>query len=46
MHLVDVTTNSAATLTPDQGGRQVREGGPLRVWERIEHVLDAHDAAG
>ncbi|MFD7788887.1 hypothetical protein ACFV4Q_38280 [Streptomyces nojiriensis] len=24
----------------------MREGGPLKLWERIEHVLDAYDAAG
>ncbi|MGW7004162.1 ATP-grasp peptide maturase system methyltransferase [Streptomyces sp. NPDC054933] len=46
VHLVDVTTNSAATLTPDESGWQVREGGPVRLWERIERVLDAYDAAG
>ncbi|MFI8848703.1 ATP-grasp peptide maturase system methyltransferase [Streptomyces sp. NPDC053499] len=46
MHLVDVVTGSAATLTPDHDGWQVREGGPVRLWERIERVLDAYDAAG
>ncbi|WP_329383028.1 ATP-grasp peptide maturase system methyltransferase [Streptomyces sp. NBC_01716] len=46
VHLVDVVTGSAATLTPDDGPWQVREGGPVRLWERVERVLDAYDAAG
>ncbi|MER6628779.1 ATP-grasp peptide maturase system methyltransferase [Streptomyces sp. NPDC000987] len=47
VHLVDVVTGSAATLIPDgDGGRKVREGGPVRLWERVERVLDAYDAAG
>ncbi|MFI9718223.1 ATP-grasp peptide maturase system methyltransferase [Streptomyces sp. NPDC052396] len=46
VHLVDVVTGSAATLTTDGDGWAVREGGPVRLWERIEHVLDAYDAAG
>ncbi|MFD8002975.1 ATP-grasp peptide maturase system methyltransferase [Streptomyces mirabilis] len=45
VHLVDVVTGSAATLTPGDGGWQVREGGPVKLWERIERVLDAYDAA-
>lgn len=46
VHLVDVVTGSAATLTPADGGWAVREGGPVKLWERIERVLDAYDAAG
>lgn len=46
VHLADVVTGSAATLTPYGGSCRVREGGPVRLWERIEHVLDAYDAAG
>ncbi|MFD4144084.1 ATP-grasp peptide maturase system methyltransferase [Streptomyces sp. NPDC058572] len=46
VHLVDVVTGSAATLTPGDGGWDVREGGPVKLWERIERVLDAYDAAG
>ena len=46
VHLVDVVTGSAATLTPDGDNWAVREGGPVRLWERIERVLDAYDAAG
>lgn len=45
VHLVDVVTGSAATLTPDKGTWLVREGGPVKLWERIEGVLDAFDAA-
>ncbi|MFD4865306.1 ATP-grasp peptide maturase system methyltransferase [Streptomyces sp. NPDC058412] len=46
VHLVDVVSGSAATLTPREGGWQVREGGPVKLWECIERVLDAYDAAG
>lgn len=46
VHLVDVTTGSAATLTPHQGRWKVREGGPVRLWERIERALSAYDEAG
>lgn len=43
VHLADVTTGAAATLTPTNRGWQVREGGPVRLWQR---TLDAYDAAG
>lgn len=46
VHLVDVATGSAATLTPTDGRWEAREGGPVRLWERIETVLDAYDEAG
>lgn len=49
MYLVDVVSGSAAALTSDGdggGGWRVREGGSVRLWERIERVLDAYDAAG
>lgn len=45
VHLADVVTGSAATLTPGDHGWQVREGGPVKLWERIERVLDAYDTA-
>ncbi|MEU3657872.1 ATP-grasp peptide maturase system methyltransferase [Streptomyces sp. NPDC032161] len=46
VHLIDVVTGSVATLTPHGDGWQVREGGPVKLWERTERVLDAYDAAG
>ncbi|MFI1564974.1 ATP-grasp peptide maturase system methyltransferase [Streptomyces sp. NPDC020490] len=47
VHLVDVVSGSAAALTTDgDGGGKVREGGPVRLWERVERVLDAYDEAG
>ncbi|MEU7717122.1 ATP-grasp peptide maturase system methyltransferase [Streptomyces tibetensis] len=46
VYLVDVVSGSAATLTPLDGEWRVREGGPVRLWERVERVLDAFDAAG
>ncbi|WP_324797288.1 ATP-grasp peptide maturase system methyltransferase [Streptomyces cyaneofuscatus] len=46
VHLVDVVTGSAATLTPCEDRWQVREGGPVKLWERIERVLSAYDEAG
>ncbi|MGC9376171.1 ATP-grasp peptide maturase system methyltransferase [Streptomyces sp. MH13] len=46
LHLIDVVSGSAATLTPDGGTWSVREGGPLKLWARIEQVIDAFDAAG
>ncbi|WP_328392325.1 ATP-grasp peptide maturase system methyltransferase [Streptomyces sp. NBC_00390] len=46
VHLVDVVTGSAAALTPNTGTWEVREGGPVPLWERIERLLDAYDAAG
>lgn len=46
VHLVDVVTGSAATLTPAGDRWEVREGGPVRLWERIEDVLCLYDEAG
>ncbi|TQE15328.1 SAM-dependent methyltransferase [Streptomyces ipomoeae] len=46
VHLVDVVTGSAATLTPVDGRWEVRESGPVKLWERIETVLSAYDEAG
>ncbi|MGA6160679.1 ATP-grasp peptide maturase system methyltransferase [Stenotrophomonas sp. NPDC087984] len=47
MHLIDVVTGSAATLTPRENGDwEVCEDGPVKLWERIEQVLSAYDAAG
>ncbi|MFE4966467.1 ATP-grasp peptide maturase system methyltransferase [Streptomyces sp. NPDC056660] len=46
VHLVDVVSGSAASLTPGDGGWEVREAGPVRLWERVEEVVDAFDSAG
>ncbi|MFB7504817.1 ATP-grasp peptide maturase system methyltransferase [Streptomyces broussonetiae] len=46
VHLVDVVTGSAATLTPVEDRWEVREGGPVRLRERIERALSAYDEAG
>lgn len=46
VHLVDVTSGSAATLTPAHGTWHVCEGGPEQLWTRIETVLNDYDAAG
>lgn len=46
LHLVDVVTGSAATLTPRDGAWYVREGGPVKLWTRVESLLDAYDEAG
>ncbi|MGC0334817.1 methyltransferase of ATP-grasp peptide maturase system [Streptomyces sp. SAI-170] len=46
VHLVDVVTGSAATLTPVEDRWEVREGGPVKLWERVERVLSAYDEAG
>lgn len=45
LHLVDVVTGSAATLTLHDGTWDVREGGPVKLWTRVERLLDAYDAA-
>lgn len=45
-HLIDVVTGSACTLVPEGEGWWVREAGPVRLWERVEDVLGAYDAAG
>ncbi|CCK32800.1 hypothetical protein BN159_8422 [Streptomyces davaonensis JCM 4913] len=45
VYLVDVVTGSAATLTPVEDRWEVREGGPVRLWEQIEAVLSAYDEA-
>ncbi len=46
VHLVDGVTGSAATLTPVEDRWEVREGGLMRLWERVEDVLSAYDEAG
>ena len=34
------------SLAPREGQWEVREDGPVRLWERIERVLSAYDEAG
>ncbi|MFK0155282.1 ATP-grasp peptide maturase system methyltransferase [Streptomyces sp. NPDC090499] len=46
VHLVDVVRGSAASLTPCDGGWEVREAGPVRLWEHVEEVVDTFDSAG
>ena len=46
VYLVDVVSGSAATLTPHADTWQVRQTGPLHLWDRIETVMDAYDQAG
>jgi hypothetical protein len=46
LYLVDVVSGSVAVLTRQGEGWQVREGGPGRLWDRAESVLDAYDHAG
>ncbi|MFJ4335736.1 ATP-grasp peptide maturase system methyltransferase [Streptomyces sp. NPDC088935] len=46
LHLIDVVSGAVATLAPEGGAWEVREGGPLKLWSLIEQVIDAFDAAG
>ncbi|MEV5414125.1 ATP-grasp peptide maturase system methyltransferase [Thermopolyspora sp. NPDC052614] len=46
LHLVDVVSGSVATLTPNDGTWTVRQGGPLRLWDRVEETLDRYETAG
>ncbi|WP_225447777.1 hypothetical protein [Streptacidiphilus sp. P02-A3a] len=45
LYLVDVVSGSVAALTRDDQGWRVREGGPRRLWEKVETLLDAYDDA-
>lgn len=46
VQLTDVVTGSTAALTPDGDSWAVREHGPVKLWTRVEELLDAFDAAG
>jgi protein-L-isoaspartate O-methyltransferase len=46
VHLIDVVSGSAASLVPEGDSWRVREGGPMNLWERIEQLVSAFDAAG
>ncbi|MFG2091683.1 MULTISPECIES: hypothetical protein [unclassified Spirillospora] len=41
MHVTDVTSGSAATLAPDDGGWRVQQAGPLRLWDAVKAVWEA-----
>ncbi|GCD44516.1 ATP-grasp peptide maturase system methyltransferase [Streptomyces paromomycinus] len=45
-YLIDTVTGSAAGLTPGGHGWKVQQKGPVRLWDRIEAVIDAFDLAG
>jgi hypothetical protein len=45
-HLVDITTGSVASLTPGHGGWNVRQAGPVRLWDSVEAALTAWEQAG
>ncbi|MFI5853375.1 methyltransferase domain-containing protein [Streptomyces parvulus] len=45
-HLVDVVSGSTASLRPEGDSWEVREGGPLALWTRIEQLIESFDAAG
>ncbi|MFF7183773.1 ATP-grasp peptide maturase system methyltransferase [Streptomyces sp. NPDC008222] len=45
VQLVDVVSGSAASLTPVGDSWEVREGGPVKLWGRVESILDCFDAA-
>jgi SAM-dependent methyltransferase len=46
VHLIDITTGSAASLTPDDTAWHVREVGPTKLWARIEQLIDAYETSG
>lgn len=45
-HLIDVVTGSVAALVPEGGTWQVRQAGPVRLWDAVETALDAWERAG
>lgn len=46
LHLIDIVSGSAATLSPEGDEWNVREGGPLKLWTRIEQFIEAFDTSG
>jgi methyltransferase of ATP-grasp peptide maturase system len=46
VQLIDVTTGSAAAVTQRSGVWQVRQAGPVRLWDAVETVWDAWGRAG
>ncbi|MFG1685823.1 ATP-grasp peptide maturase system methyltransferase [Nonomuraea sp. NPDC049269] len=45
-HLIDVVSGSAASLTPNDDGWQVRQHGPLLLWDAVEDAIDTWQNAG
>jgi methyltransferase of ATP-grasp peptide maturase system len=46
-HFLDVATGSCASLTPEpDGGWTVRQSGPVRLWDDVEHAITTWRAAG
>lgn len=43
--LADVVTGSVALIVPQQQEWRVRESGPVKLWQQVEQLLDAYDAA-
>jgi hypothetical protein len=46
VHLVDVATGSAASVTQHAGIWQARQAGPVQLWDAVETAWDAWDEAG
>jgi methyltransferase of ATP-grasp peptide maturase system len=44
--LIDAVSGSVATLTSHGDAWRVHQAGPVRLWDRIEAALDAHESAG
>ncbi|MEU3838939.1 ATP-grasp peptide maturase system methyltransferase [Streptomyces sp. NPDC028635] len=45
-YLIDVVSGSAAALSSSGGAWDVRQGGPVKLWERVERLIDLFEAAG
>lgn len=45
-YVIDVLTGSAAAIAPSDGGPEVRQTGPVRLWDAIEETWDRWDDAG
>lgn len=45
-YLVDVVSGSVASLAREDGRWTVRQSGRAGLWDRVEAVIDAYDAAG
>ncbi|MEU6719061.1 ATP-grasp peptide maturase system methyltransferase [Nonomuraea sp. NPDC046802] len=45
-YLIDVVSGSAAILTPDPEGWQVRQHGPFLLWDAVEDAIDTWQDGG